>query len=526
MPEPTGEFLPGVAELLEVRDRIAAEKAPKEPAELVAAPASPVPFTPAVQAPEPEHILPLTDMGNGERLVLRHGRDIRWSKHREEWLVYDGARFRWDDLMRIQQLAKETVRAIKAEIAHTADPDVRKAVIKHAAASEAVAGYSNMIRAASSEPGVPVLITELDRDPWLLNVLNGTLDLRTGKLRQHQREDLISKLAPVRYDPAATCPTWERFVLQVMKDRQHLADFLQRAAGYALTGDVREQVLFFFWGSGSNGKTTFLKALLELVGDYGRQAAPDLLLDKRNESHPCDVADLVGSRMAICVETDEGKFFNEAKVKQLTGGDRQKARFMRENWFEFEPTYKIFLASNPKPQIRGTDDGIWRRFVMVPFEASFKGAQKDEQLPNKLRAELPGILNWALRGLAEWQRQGLSPPAEVLDATRKYRAEEDPLAAFLAECCLTTERSAFVLAADLYRSYLTWAERNGLRFPVSQKKFGGVLKLKGFDNSDKDQHGFAIWRGVGLLDHARADADAPVRPGSRRWGSEADSDDR
>ena len=336
-----------------------------------------------------------------------------------------------------------------------------------------------MVTLARSHEEIAVHPNELDRDPWKLNVENGTIDLRTGNLLPHDREDLITKLAPVAYDPSASCPHFVSFVDVVMAGDAELISFLQRAAGYMLTGDVREQVLLFLYGTGANGKTTFVTTLLSVLGDYGLQADPELLVMRRGDVHPTGVADLVGSRLAVCTEVEQGKRLAEALTKQLTGGDRIKARHMRQDFFEFDPTHKLCLAANHKPVIRGTDHAIWRRILLVPFAVTIPDHKQDKVLLARLKDELPGILNWAVEGCLKWQASGLAPPTAVKAATDAYREEMDTLADFIADCCDVAPRSK-VEVGKLRKAYDGWCEKNGER-PLGTKLFAQLLTARGFE---------------------------------------------
>jgi putative DNA primase/helicase len=277
-----------------------------------------------------------------------------------------------------------------------------------------------------------------------------------------------------------------------MDGNRDLITYLQRVAGYGLTGDVGEQCLFFFHGSGANGKSTLLGALLGLLGDYGMQAVNDLLIVKHNESHPTERADLFGKRFAATIETEEGKRLAEALMKQMTGGDKVRARKMRQDFFEFDPQHKIVLAANHKPTIKGTDFAVWRRIKMVPFVVTIQEEEKDKSLPEKLRAERAGILNWALRGCLDWQRHGLAEPDEVRQATAAYQAEQDTVAKFLAECCLV-HPEAKVKVAALFDAYGKWS---GDKY-TSQPDFNDRVRAKGYE-SKQGTGGYYFWRGVAL----------------------------
>jgi putative DNA primase/helicase len=354
------------------------------------------------------------------------------------------------------------------------------AVMKHCLKSEAAPRIHAMIDLARSEEGIPILPGQMDRDAMLLNCPNGTLELRTGTLREHRREDYITKLCPVPYDATATCPRWEQFLQEIMAGRQDMVDFLQRLLGYALTGDVSEQILTILHGKGANGKTTLTNTILEMLGaDYAMKAAPELLMVRRGEAHPTERADLFGKRLVLCLETDQGGRLAEALVKDLTGGDRQRARRMREDFWEFTPTHKLLLATNHKPMIQGTDHAVWRRVRLVPFTVTLGRDRQDKRLPEKLRQELPGILAWSVRGCLEWQRSGLGEPAAVVEATAGYRRELDALHSFLDECCHVGPHYR-ARAANLYGVYCCWCADNH-EVPMSQRAFGMALTEREFE---------------------------------------------
>ncbi len=451
--------------------------------------------------------LPRTDTGNAERLVGRHGHDLA-HVHGVGWLVWAGARWRRDETGEVERRAKESVRSIHEEAAQVADHERRKAFSKWAVASESVGRIRAMIALAKSEPGIPLKADQLDPDPWLLNVRNGTLDLRTGDLRPHDRGDLITKLAPVEHDPDAKAPVWEKFLGQILPNAA-VRRFLQRYAGYSLTGDVSEQILLFLYGSGANGKSTLLNTLLEVMGDYAQQAAPELLTIKRG-AHPTELADLQGARFVASVEVEEGKRMAESLVKQMTGGDRIKARYMRHDFFEFEPTHKIWLAANHQPVVRGTDHAIWRRIKLVPFEVTIPEPERDPKLPERLRAELPGVLAWAVRGCLEWQREGLGEPEEVRAATDAYREDMDPLREFFEEGCVFRE-DAWTASSDIRSAYQGWARETGER-PLEWQIVAGRLKERGCH--EKRRHRGRGWQGVQLnmpeIDGADEPANMPA----------------
>lgn len=447
---------------------------------------------------------PLTDTGNAERLVRLHGRDLRYVHTWARWLAWDGRRFAPDTSGEIHRRAKETVRAAYAESAQLSDADARKELARWATKSESAARIDAMIGLARAE--VPVAHEALDADPWVLNVPNGTLDLRTGELRPHRRSDLLTKLAPVEYDPSAEAPTWERFLERILPDAAVRA-FVRRATGYSLTADTGEQVLFLLWGSGANGKSTFLETLMAALGDYAMKTPAETLLARREGAIPNDVAALRGARLVAAVETEEGRRLAEARLKELTGGDTVSARFMRAEWFTFKPVAKLWVATNHRPRVKGTDEAIWRRIRLIPFTVTVPEPERDPKLPERLRAELPGILAWAVAGCLDWQRDGLRPPDAVLAATSDYRAEQDVLGAFLEDRCVLAPE-CWVASAQLFGAYKRWCEETG-EHAMTQRVLGLALGERGFTDARKGS-GRARrrgWHGIGLR-HEGEEVDA------------------
>jgi putative DNA primase/helicase len=358
--------------------------------------------------------------------------------------------------------------------------------------SEDARKINAMLDLARSEPGVSVLPGDLDRDPWLLNCNNGTLDLRTGELRPHSRDDLLTKLCPTDYLPDAPAPLWGGTLARIFEGNEAIVGYLQRLAGYALTGDVREAVLPIHWGCGSNGKSLLFEVLLYVLGgDYACAGAKELLLsDRFGERHPTHLADLFGRRLVLLSELPEGGRLNEAMAKQLTGRDRIKARRMREDYWQFDPTHKIWVATNHKPKVGGTDHAIWRRLRLIPYHTRFWDADRgesgppelraDKALPAKLRAEAPGILAWAVRGCLDWQKNGLQEPRDVLMATGQYRDEQDVVAAFLLECCCQGQEHSERSSA-LYAAYQRWFKDSGEGGEqLSHRRFGEELASRDF----------------------------------------------
>jgi putative DNA primase/helicase len=419
--------------------------------------------------------------------------------------VWDGTRWSQDNTGEIERRAKDTILGLY-ENARTADEkEVRKALTSHALSSESAKRIAAMISLAKSEPGVPILPADLDTDIWAFNCLNGTIDLKSGQLRPHRREDLISKIAPVEFDPEARSIIWESFVDSITDRNKNLGNFLQRAVGYSMTGDASAQCIFILYGSGSNGKSTFLEATMTFLGGYAQKTPTETLIAKQKSSIPNDVARLAGARMVAAIEAELGQKMAEALIKQLTGGDRISARFLHREFFEFTPQLKLWLATNHKPIIRGTDPAIWRRIKLIPFEVNFEErGDKDEHLKEKLSAELPGILNWAVDGCLSWQKHGLGFPEEVNSATAQYRAEMDILGAFISDRCVQ-KPGVKAYFTDLYKSYGAWCdERNEDK--MTGTAFGRALNERGIKKQKETTgHRLVYYLGLGLVDEGTED---------------------
>lgn len=425
----------------------------------------------------------LTDVGNGHRLVRNNDGNIRYCKESKAWLFWDRTSGRWEyssDL--IMRLAEDTTFKMleeAAEKAQSGNSELSIATFKHAMKSQSLKSLKNQVEHAQSVQGVAVGLNQLDANPYLLCVLNGTINLKTGLLRDAKREDLITKQAHVIYDSTAQCATWLSFLERIFAGDSEMISFVQRAIGYSLTGLISEQVLFLAHGFGANGKSVLLNVIAGLLGDHAANAQADSLMAKRDNSGiNNDIARLRGARFVSTSETEDGKRFAEAQLKQLTGGDLVTARFLYGEYFEFKPAFKVWMAANHKPIINGDDLGIWRRIILIPFNVTIPEGERDGQLINKLSHECPGILNWALQGCLDWQRVGLSVPVVVRNATESYKQDMDSLGQFLDECC-EIKPSKDCSAKALYTSYKEWAEANGL-YPLSAKRLGQKLVERGF----------------------------------------------
>lgn len=423
--------------------------------------------------------LHLTDMGNAERLIARHGADLRYCGPWRRWVVWGGETWNDDADDRVQERAKETVRSIYEEGIAAEDPERAQALWKHAQRSEAAGRVRAMIELARSAPQLTIAPDDLDRDPWLLNCANGTIDLRRGVLLPFTREDLMTKRSPALFDDAARCPTWLAFLEQIFGGDRDVIAFMQRAAGYCLSGSTTERVMFILFGAGRNGKSTFLEVLRHVLGDYSSGTPASTIMSQRNKGIPNDIARLKGARFVSASETSEGAEIDEAFVKVATGGDTITARFLNAEFFDFRPQFKIWLATNHKPSIKGTDPAVWDRIRLVPFTVRIPDDQLDKGLRDKLIAEADGVLRWLIAGCLEWQRNGgLGEPAVVTEATEEYRLDEDVLKSFIEDCCIE-QPLVFCPATDLYRVYQEWAKGHGEEV-MSQTLFGKRLRERGF----------------------------------------------
>jgi putative DNA primase/helicase len=422
--------------------------------------------------------LVLSDAGNAFIFADHHGQDVRYNCTTGRWLLWDGARWQDDITGQILQKAKQTAARLWNHATTFPDDDRRQVLKRHARGTQSEGRLKAMVNLAKSEPGIPITEPQLDVDPWLLNVINGTIELRTGQLLPHRHENLITKLAPVEYNPTARCPVWDQFLVDVMGGDTATIQFLQKAIGYSLSGSTREQKLFLLHGSGGNGKSTFLNVIHRMLGDYALTTPTDTLLVKKTNGIPNDVARLKGARFVSAVEADIDKHLAEALLKRLTGSDPISARFLYGEFFDFLPSFKLFLAVNHKPTIKGNDHAIWRRIFLIPFEVQIPADKIDRDIERKLEQEFPGILRWAVEGCLLWQREGLEPPESVAIATNDYRSEMDAVGEFIKDCC-EVDSAAKTPFKDLFAAYIIWCDENIYGRP-ERNDFARELTQKGF----------------------------------------------
>jgi putative DNA primase/helicase len=420
-------------------------------------------------------------MGNAQRMVARHGARLRYCHPWKQALVWDTRRWAIDDTAEVERMAKETAQAIALEAMGRSQQEFKE-ITKWATVSQSRERISAMISLATSELSIPILPAEMDQDPWLLNCANGTLDLRGGTLREHDPTDLITQLCPTEFDRYADCPLWIATLTKFLVKPELIA-FFNRLVGYMISGVIRDHILPIAYGKGSNGKSTILGTLLEVLGpDYAMKAAPDMLMAKYGNSHPTDRADLFRKRFVVAIESESGRRLNETLVKELTGGDRIRARRMREDFWEFNPTHKMIMATNHKPVVRGGDHGIWRRLKLVPFAVAIADDQADKKMGEKLRSEHAGILAWCVRGCLEWQKCGLDPPGDVTQATQDYRGAQDRLGEFLdtwVDCNPVQNKQEDVQARELYCWYVNWG-KEGNEDVMSETLFSEAMSERGF----------------------------------------------
>lgn len=436
-----------------------------------------------------------TDAGNARRFADANRHRARHCSKHGRWYAWDGRRWTPDADAIVMAMAKATVRGMIHDAADVVDKEERRALLHWAMQCESRFRLDAMLYLARSEPGIPTEPDVFDRDPMSLNVANGILDLRTGELRPHDPAALLTKLAPVTYDPAATCPGFVRFIERIMPDADCRA-YLQRAAGYMATGRTGERAWWILWGPGANGKSCWLDILARILGDYARRVPVELILLRHGDGIPNDLAMLAGARVGFTSESAENRRLNEARIKDLTSGaEPMTARFLHQEYFQFRPVCKLLLSTNNKPVIRETSEALWDRVHLVPFTAIIPKPERIPGLSETLaETEAAGILNWIVAGCLEWQRDGLRPPDAVLAATNEYRQEQDFLANFLAECTVT-DPNVRDTARNLYAGFEAWCKTSGEQ-PMSARAFGMRLKEKGF--TKEKTRADVVWTGLQL----------------------------
>jgi putative DNA primase/helicase len=449
-----------------------------------------------VPTPEPTAIgEDYTDVGNGRRLARNFSDKLRYCNPQRRWYIWDNTRWAPDNTRMIERYAKLTVEGIAREVSYTMDPDGWAACVKWAGKSADMRRVESMIRSCMSEHGffIPIKPDQLDCDPSRFNVLNGTLDLTTLELKPHDPEDLITRLSPVVYDQSAKCPQWENFIDRIFRgqpEKDEILAFLRRVAGYTLLGDNPDEKMFFPHGPGANGKSTFIDVLRALLGDYAVSVESATFCTVRQGATRNDIARLAGARMACACESAIDAVIDEQVLKSLTGKDTISARFLYQEQFEFRPGCKIWWSFNHLPRIRDTSNAMWRRIFTIPFMETIPESERDPHLSEKLKGELPGILNWAILGLIDYRANGFKPPFTVAKYTEQAREDQDLLADFIGSCFVTSRDQSLsdanerlcIESRDLNRIYQDYCEgqriqKNDRMSPI---RLGRELAQRGY----------------------------------------------
>ncbi|WP_210337719.1 phage/plasmid primase, P4 family [Mesorhizobium sp. INR15] len=425
------------------------------------------------------------------RFANRHANDLRYVASWSKWLHWTGMHWRLDDTL----LAFNLARVVCREEAAKCDKDRTAALV---ASAKTVAAVE---RLAKADRRLAATVAQWDADPWVLNTPGGVIDLRTGKSRPHDASHYLTKITAV--SPGSECRTWLAFLDRITAGDRDLQAFIQRMFGYGLTGDTSAHALFFLYGTGGNGKSVAIDTVSDILADYHKTAPIETFTASNSDRHPTDLAGLRGARLVTAVETEEGRRWAESRIKSLTGGDKISARFMRQDFFEFSPQFKLVIAGNHKPGLRSVDEAIRRRFHLVPFTVTIPAADRDLKLKSKLKAEWSGILQWMIDGCLDWQSNGLCPPSAVIDATAAYLEAEDAMAAWIEECC-TRDPQGWTGTSELFASWKAWADRAG-EFAGSTKRFAQNLETRGFQQLRKKNgrgfHGLVIDRSDDLQPH-------------------------
>ena len=431
--------------------------------------------------PEDDRLPAFSDEALAQQFAETHQGNLRYVAAWGKWLSFDGVCSRFDDSL----LAFDRARRICRDAA--AGWDERK-IACALASGKTVAAVE---RLAKADRRLAATVDQWDRDPWLLSTPGGVIDLRTGKSRPPEPDDHMTKITAVA--PGGACPIWECFIVRITNGDASLAKFLQRVMGCSLTGLTAEHALFFCYGTGANGKSAFTNTIAVISGEYHKAAPIETFVACAVDHHPTDLAGLQGSRVVTSPETEEGRRWAEAKIKAITGGDKITARFMRQDYFEFTPQFKLVIAGNHKPSLRSVDEATRRRMRLIPFSETIPLAERDRALTEKLKAEWLGVLAWMIDGCLAWQRDGLAPPPAVRGATAAYLETEDPIHTWIDD---TSERNpqAWESSTKLFASWEEWAKRLGEHIGT-MKAFVQQLESHGFvQKSDEMAEAFGDFK--------------------------------
>lgn len=448
-----------------------------------------------------ENEFKMTDVGNAERFRAMFFGEVKYCGVYKKWFIWNGQRWEKDENGRIVNYAIEAVRSIMVYADMLPDGDKRKELIKHSLRSESNGKLRALLEVAMGFDGIFVSPDELDENIWLLNAQNGTINLKTGELQPHSAKDNITKICKSGIDKTCATPLWNSLLSKITNGDELLQRYLQKAVGCALSGDISEQVIFILYGKGSNGKSTFLNIIGNLLQEYAQNTPSETFMQKRTDAVSNDVARLKGARFVTAIEVDEGKRLAEGLIKSMTGGDKLTTRFLYGEFFDYLPQFKVFLACNHRPVIRDTTHSIWRRIKLLPFEATISDHERDKHLYNKIiKSELPGILQWAVDGCLLWQKEGLAMPDTVTKATDEYRTEMDSFGAFMEEICVA-DSGAKVANKVLRASYDEWCNENG-EYVLPQRAFSAKMLERGFTNSRGGANGSRVWHGIRIKGNA------------------------
>ena len=436
----------------------------------------------------------LTDVGNGARFAIQHGDRLRYCHTRTMWMYWDESRWCWDYSGRVIALAIQTALSIFDEAKTEPDDARRAALSKWAVASQKRDRIAAMLAMAQHE--MTIGVADLDANPWMLNCVNGVVDLHSGALLPHSPANFITRMSGAEYNPDAKCPRWLAVLDRAFASDALLIAYFQRLSGVFLTADVTVQEFWVAHGEGNNGKSVILDTLIGVMGDYAGIAPESLVATRHSEEHPTDLAGMAGRRLIVASETEAGSTLRLQLIKRMTGDATLRARYMRCDYFDFARTFKLILVTNNRPRVPENSEAAWRRVRLIPFTVIVPPEERDPQLLQKLRDEWPGILAWAVQGCLAWQRDGLGAPPAVLAATAEYRADQDTIGEFLAEQC-AAEPNAVAFASDLYLEYQRFAESAG-EHPVSQRRFGSALASRGFSSERCTRTNRRAWGGIRL----------------------------
>lgn len=446
------------------------------------------------RASKPTLTFPCTDAGNAELFASRYGETVRFDHKRGRWLIWNTRQGRWDEdrQNKVRGLMKRAARQRASGASKMSDPALAKQQFSWAKQSENRYGIDAALELAKSETPISDDGEGWDADPWLFGVANGLVELRTGRFRPATQSDRITKFSPVRFDASAKCPRFDKFLEEIFDGNPDLVEYVQKAVGYTLTGSTREQCLFACYGTGRNGKSTLLEIILYMLGHYGIDLPFSVLEAKRFGSAPGEGVNLPGARFAKVVEVREGRRLDDERVKSWTGGDTITINPKYKNPLSFNPTHKLWLAFNHKPEISDDSPAMWRRVRLIPFTRTF--SVPDKGLLDALKHEASGILNWAIAGCLAWQKDELKTPKTIEDATCEYEAESDPLAPFFEDCCEADPRFR-VTKAELGKAYQDWCRANK-EASCSRKAFSAKMKQRGFGEASDGRARY--WTGLRL----------------------------